>query len=793
MVNIGPRIGIEGEAEYRKQINNIVQSTKTLKSEYNALSQAATKSMNPFKNFTNELKLNAEKHKVLSSAIDEQKAKLTDLRNMASMSAEKFGENATQTLKWRQAVADAEGELGRLEGELKTIPSTLQSVGSAMQSVGNTMTSVGKDLSMKVTAPLVGVGTLAAKSFAEVDKTMQLTNATMKNTEAEAKMLDKAMKDAASNSTYGMSDAATATLNFARAGLDATQAANALAPAMNLAAGEGGDLDTVSAGLVATINGFAGSFDDASKYADVFANACNNSALDVNSLASSMSVAAPIFNAAGYSIEDAALYMGVMANAGIDANTAANSLKTGLAKLVSPAKEGKQWLDQLGVSITNADGTMKDSVTVQRELHDAFAGLSESQQIAAASAIFGKNQMSNWLALINTSTEDVGALSDALEKEGTTLEMSEAMMSGFGGSLEKLKSSADVAMTSLGEALAPSITKVADAIQGAVDWFNSLDESQQQLVAKVGIVAAAIGPVLVIAGTLISSIGTIVSAIGAIGPALTLLTGPVGLVVAGIAAAVAIGVALYKNWDTIKEKAGEIGSAISEKWGEIKEKTAETWENVKGKVSDAMGVAKEIAQSRLSEIKDAYEKNGGGIKGTMAATWEVLTTQFKTGFDIMDRITGGKLSEIKDQFFNKFNELKNNALSWGKDLIGNLVQGIRDGIGQVGQAASDVANAIRSRLHFTEPDVGPLADFHTYMPDMMKGLADGMIQNLGEVEEAATQVAGAIAQPLTTNNNNYGGFSIVVNAAEGQNAQDIADIIEERIADSIARQEAVWA
>ena len=169
-----------------------------------------------------------------------------------------------------------------------------------MQSLGGTMTSLGKDLSMKVTAPLVGVGTLAAKSYAEVDKTMQLTNATMKNTEEEAKMLDKAMKDAASNSTYGMNEAATATLNYARAGLTAEQAAAALAPAMNLAAGEGGDLDTVSAGLVATINGFAGSFDDASKYADVFANACNNSALDVNSLASSMSVAAPIFNAAGY-------------------------------------------------------------------------------------------------------------------------------------------------------------------------------------------------------------------------------------------------------------------------------------------------------------------------------------------------------------------------------------------------------------------------------------------------------------------------------------------------------------
>ena len=126
-------------------------------------------------------------------------------------------------------------------------------------------------------------------------------------------------------------------------------------------------------------------------------------------------------------------------------------------------------------------------------------------------------------------------------------------------------------------------------------------------------------------------------------------------------------------------------------------------------------------------------------------------------------------------------------------MISNLIQGIREGIGQVGQAASDVANAIRSRLHFTEPDVGPLADFHTYMPDMMKGLAEGMIDNLGAVEDAATQVAGAIAQPLTTNNNNYGGFSIVINAADGQSAQDIADEVEARLADKVARQEAVWA
>mgnify|MGYP002523398317 CR=1 FL=1 len=113
---------------------------------------------------------------------------------------------------------------------------------------------------------------------------------------------------------------------------------------MNLAAGEGGNLDTVSAGLVATINGFHGSFDEAGYYADVFAAACNNSALDVDSLSHAMSVAAPIFSSAGYTVNDAALYIGIMANNGIDADKAANSLKTGLARLVSPAKEGAEMI-----------------------------------------------------------------------------------------------------------------------------------------------------------------------------------------------------------------------------------------------------------------------------------------------------------------------------------------------------------------------------------------------------------------------------------------------------------------
>lgn len=429
-----------------------------------------------------------------------------------------------------KAVDNVKGKLNSLQ------TGGLAGIGSKMQDIGKKAEAVGKTLTTHVTVPLVAAGTVGVKKFAEVDKTMQLTNATMGNSADQAEMLSKAMKDAASKSTFGMSDAANATLNFARAGLTAEQAASTLAPAMNLAAGEGGNLDTVSAGLVATINGFGDSFDNATNYADVFANACNNSALDINSLSGAMSVAAPIFSAAGYKINDAALYMGVMANAGIEANVAANSLKTGMARLIEPSKQGAEWMKKLGIEVTNADGTMKDSVTVQKELHDAFAGLSESEQIAAASAIFGKNQMSNWLALINTAPEDVAELNGQLVEQGTVAKMATAMMSGFGGSLEKLKSSIDVASTSFGEALAPNISKVADIVQNLVDRFNGLTPAQQQTIAQIALLVAAIGPALMVGGKAVSTIGTLMTNFSSLTTVMGGVAGPAALVVAAFVA-----------------------------------------------------------------------------------------------------------------------------------------------------------------------------------------------------------------------------------------------------------------
>ena len=730
-----------------------------------------------------------QKQDYLNKSIEDTKKKLGTAKDALEQLKRTNGvDNVTEEQKaLEREIVETEQKLKSAQKELRQFGSVgvqqANAVAAKMKEVGGKVSEVGQGFTRNVTAPIVAAGTVGAAKFAEVDKTMTLTNATMKNTKAEADLLNSAMKTAAANSTFGMSDAATATLNFARAGLNAEQSAAALAPAMNLAAGEGGNLDTVSGGLVATINGFHGSFEDAGKYADVFANACNNSALDVNGLSSAMSVAAPIFSSAGYNVKDAALYMGVMANAGIDANVAANSLKTGLARLVSPSKSGAEMMAKLGISVTNADGSMKDSITIQKELHDKFKDLSESEQIAAASAIFGKNQMAPWLALINTAPEDVNNLNTALSAQGTTTQMANAQMSGFGGSIEKLKSSVDVAATSFGEALAPSILAVSNKIQGAVDWFNSLDASQQQLIAKIAIVAAAVGPILMLVGSVITGIGNTITAIniirttmaavvpvisGVASAAAPFLIG--GAIIVGIITAAAL---IIKNWDKIKAAMTALAAWISQKWTEIKTKVSTIVENLKTAVTSKIEAMKEGVKNKISSMKESAAQTVENLKTSVSEKFQAVKekalgifSDIKTG--IQEKIQAAKekvgdiIDDIKDFFDFDWSlpDLKLPHINVGAYIDVPVLGRIPD---PSSISVDWYKKAYDNPIMFTRPTV-------LQTPSGNKGFGDGSGGEVVLSEAKLRQIAGSGA-PITVN----------VYGSQGMNVNELAAAVERRL------------
>lgn len=160
-----------------------------------------------------------------------------------------------------------------------------------------------------------------------------------------------------------------------------------------------------------------------------------------------------------------------------------------------------------------------------------------------------------------------------------------------------------------------------------------------------------------------------------------------------------------------------------------------------------------------------------GVWDYIVALWSGLSAWFGGIWEAAKNAVAEKISQIRDTIVNGFNaaiewikSLPAQAYQWGADIINSIANGIRGAIGAVGDAVSGVANKIKSFLHFSEPDEGPLSNFHTYMPDMIDLMARGIRSGKEKVGKALTALTGdmsVIAQ------NNVVSPGTVVNAGGG--------------------------
>lgn len=534
--------------------------------------------------------------------------------------------------------------------DLKVFGDKSATAGQKFKGFSSALNTVGSGLAKGVTLPLLGVGTAAVKVASSFDSAMSEVKAISGATGTQFTQLrDKAIEMGA-KTKFSATESAEAFKYMAMAGWDTKDMLNSISGVMNLAAASGEDLGTVSDivtdamtafGLAADgttkvlKNGYNVEVSNAEHFSDVLAEASSRSNTNVSLMGATFKYVAPIAGAMGYSIEDTAVAIGLMANAGIKGEQAGTALRSTITRLVKPTKESGTAMDALGISVTNSDGSMKSLDDVLRQVRSSMSGLTEDQKASYAAMLAGQEGMSGLLAIVNASDEDYQKLSESIQNcTGASQEMADIMQDNLGGAVTLLKGALESAGIIIGERLTPYIRELAEWIAGLVEKFNSLSDSQQDLIVKIGLILTAIAPVMLIGSKVFSLLSSVIGIITTVGSALstvfafglnatalsaagastgvTMLAGAIGflaspitLVIAAITALVAAFVIAYKKSETFRNFINSLVEDLKTFFTEtvpqafeiFKEKISEVFENAKQKIGEFKDKCQEIVQN----------------------------------------------------------------------------------------------------------------------------------------------------------------------------------------------------
>lgn len=236
----------------------------------------------------------------------------------------------------------------------------------------------------------------------------------------------------------------------------------------------------------------------------------------------------------------------------------------------------------------------------------------------------------------------------------------------------------------------------------------------------------------------------------------------------------AISTFLTTMWNTIKSVAETVWNAISTFfttiWTAIKTVVTTVvtaistflttaWNTIKTTITTVLNAIKSVFETIWNAIKTAITTVVNGIKNTITTVWNnikstvsnvmtalknAVSTAFSTMWNGIKSTVSGIYNTIKSGFDNAVNFIKNlasSAFNWGADIINGIVNGIKSCIGKVKDAVCSVADTIKSFLHFSVPDEGPLTEYESWMPDFMSGLAKGIEKSKSMVTDAVSGLA----------------------------------------------------
>lgn len=708
--DIGPRIGIKGESEFNAQIKKINNSLREYGSEMKALSAEFEQNENSqealiakSRVYEKQLDAQSQKMKTLQSQYDKEVAKLRELGDEYSRLKAEMGENSA--------------EAGKAEAAFNKQADTVSKLKVAMNETEGYINKLNNSIS-KNSQMLDEIGDGARDASNDLEK----------------------LGDSAKDADDSLDDIASATKAEA--------------------------LSSLADGISSAGEAMRSMVDESKEYLKIMGQ------LEASS------------KNLGYTTKETEqTYMQLYGVLG-DNQTAA----TATANLQALGLEQGQLVQMTDAAI-GAWAQYGDSIPI-----DSLAeAINETAQTGKVTGTFA--DVLNWagtsedafnekLQSTSDKTERANMILQEMAKQGL-IKSAEGFRENNAALVESNEAQAkyEEAMSKLAEAIMPSVSNAMELAAGAIEkitgFFSTLPEPAQKF-------ATVIGTLLVVLGALAP---VILSAVAAF----TLLQAPL-LPIIGIVAAVVAGVALlvaaFKNlWETnegFRQAVGEIWaqiqSAISvalsmiqqiisafvqlvsiiwEQWGDtIMAVVKNTISMITTLIQEGLNIIQNVIKLFSSILQGDWKGAWDAVKAILSSVLNIIKTLVSTAFNNLVSIISGVGSKIgsavKSAFSSAISYIKSlpsKAVGWGRDFINGLKNGIMSGVNAIVNAVKNVAKRIRSFLHFSRPDEGPLRDYETWMPDMLTGMADSVYRNLDIIQDAAKTISGTINSNIVDDRN----------------------------------------
>lgn len=548
----------------------------------------------------------------------------------------------------------------------------------------------------KAASAFTGFVSDAVETYTTFNQSMANTAAIAGATEEEYAALNDAARAAGKATSFTAAEAADALGYMALAGWDVATSTEALTPILQLAEATQADLATTSDQVTDSMSAMGVGIEDLQGYLDVVVQTNNSANTTASDLMDAFIKCGGAARAAGLDYQEAATALGILANNGTKGKKAGTALNSMLVRMTSN-DTALTAFRKIGVSVYDASGNMRDFKDILVDTNGALDGMTESEQNAYMSAIAGTNYYTQFQYLLegvkdgaDGTASSWDSLTDALDNSSGALEaMDESVMGTMQGALYRFSSAVDDVkisfMDAFGDDIAAAIDflaahiipeisgglagvskiigKVADVAGGFFDILlngsdavNTVTKFIDEHKSALSLAAIAVGalttalvaynaPAIIAATTsaiqtagiwlYVTATDAAAVATGAFSAVLGFLTSPIVLIIGAIAGLVAIGAALYYNWDTLVAKAQALAAAITERFpfmASIVQAAGATISNI------ATGI-KTIFEGIITFIK-------GVFAGDWSAAWDGIVTTFGGIFGTLGGIATAPINAV---------------------------------------------------------------------------------------------------------------------------------------------------